>query len=165
MTAKSIGRQTLLKYCIVSVLAILTIFISTFLIFADPTTTTVTLDNALSTLMKDFIDNYLFVSIQTAFIIIEILIIGGLIGELIIKGQKNHFIVGGLTLLTMWFLLFITCSVTSGIMNSINYGLNGFKSAFMSWTVFGLLPFLVFGVLHGLTTGYFLGREIKRRGR
>ncbi len=41
--------------------------------------------------MKDFIDNYLFVSIQTAFIIIEILIIGGLIGELIIKGQKKSF--------------------------------------------------------------------------
>ena len=65
----------------------------------------------------------------------------------------------------MWFLLFITCAVTGGIMNSINYGLNGFKSAFMNWTVYGLLPFLLFGIIHGLTTGYFLGREIKKRGR
>jgi magnesium-transporting ATPase (P-type) len=165
MTAKSIGRQTLLKYCIISVLAILTIFISTFLIFGDPTVTTVTLDNAVSTLMRDFLDNYVFVGIQTVLIIIEILIIGGLIGELIIKREKNQFLVGGLTLLTMWFLLFITCAVTGGIMNSVNYGLNGFKSAFMNWTVYGLLPFLFFGIIHGLTTGYFLGREIKKRGR
>jgi hypothetical protein len=90
MTAKTIGRQTLLKYCIISVLAILTIFISTFLIFGDPTATTVTLDNALSTLMRDFLDNYLFVGIQTVLIIIEILIIGGLIGELIIKREKKY---------------------------------------------------------------------------
>ena len=165
MTAKTIGRQTLLKYCIISVSAILTIFISTFLIFGDPTATTVTLDNALSTLMRDFLDNYLFVGIQTVLIIIEILIIGGLIGELIIKREKNIFLVGGLTLLTMWFLLFLTCAVTSGMMNSINYGLNGFKSSFMNWTVYGLLPFLFFGIIHGLTTGYFLGREIKKRGR
>ena len=165
MTAKLIGRQTLLKYSIISVLVILTIFILTFLIFGDSTVTTVTLDNAVSTLMRDFLNNHLFVGIQTVFLVIEILIIGGLIGELIIKRDKNQFLVGGLTLLTMWFLLFITCAVTSGIMNSINYGLNGFKSSFMNWTVYGLLPFLFFGIIHGLTTGYFLGQEIKKRGR
>ena len=164
MTVKSIGRLTLLKYCIISVLAILTIFILTFLIFGDSKTTTVTLDNAISTLMADFLDNSLFVGIQTIVLLIEIVIIGGLIGELIIKRGKNKFLTGGLTLLTMWLLLFLTCAVTGGIINSIKYGRQGFESAFLSWTVYGLIPFFVFGLIHGLTTGFFLGREIKKRG-
>ena len=164
MTVKSIGRLTLLKYCLISVFAILTIFMLTFLTFGDPKTTTVTLDNAVSTLLTDLIDNFLFVCIQTVLLLIQILIIGGLIGELIIKKGKNKFLIGGLTLLTMWLLLFLTCAVTAGIMNSIKYGRQGFESSFLSWTVYGLIPFFVFGLVHGLTTGFFLGRAIKKKG-
>ena len=164
MTVKSIGRLTLLKYCAISVLAILTLFILTFLIFGDPKVTTVTLERAVATLTNEFLDNSVFVVLQAIMILIEILIIGGLIGELIIKKGRNKFLIGGLTLLAMWLLLFLTSAVTSGLMNSIKYGRQGFESAFLSWTIYGLIPFFAFGIIHGLTTGFFLGREIKKRG-
>ena len=164
MTAKSMGRHTLFKFISISIVLILALYILIFLLFADPTVTTVTLENAISTLAKEFVENIWFVVVQFLLLLLLVFILGGLVGDLIITKRKNFAVTGGLTILLIWVLLFINCAVTGGVMNSIKYGLNGFTSAVMSWVVFGLFPFLFFGLVHGLALGYFLGRAVKKRG-
>ena len=164
ITAKTVGRKTLLKYTSISVVTILFCLTVVLLTFGQDTDVPLTLGRVLETYRNEFVENVDFVAIQTILTLVAIWYVGGLCGQLIIEKGKNKFIIGGLTFLLMWILLFITSAVTGGIMNSINYGLDGFTSAVLSWTVYGLIPFFVFGLIHGLTTGFFLGQEIKKRG-
>lgn len=125
-------------------------------------------DSSLDVFMENMIggmgEDLGFLVVQVVVICVAIFVVGGKAGELIIKREVNTFLIGFLSLLLLWLILFISSATTSAIINSFTYGLNGFLSAFESWIIYGLVLFLVLGVANGLTLGFFLGIEIKRKG-
>ena len=134
------------------------------LILGQDTDYPLTLGVILETYKNEFLGNVHFVAIQTILILVAIWFVGGLCGQLIIVKEKNRFIIGGLSIFLLWTSLFICSTLTAGIMNSIKYGVNGFESATVDWMIYGLIPFLCFGLLHGLIVGFTIGHEIKKRG-
>ena len=164
MTVNTIGRKTLLKYTAISVVTILFLLTVVVLIFGQGTDVPMTLGRVLGTYKDEFIKNVDFVAIQIILTLVTIWYVGGLCGQLIIKKGKNKFIIGGLSILTLWVSLFIGSALTAGVINSIKYAGLGFTSAIESWLIYGLIPFLFFGLVHGLIIGFPLGREIKKSG-
>jgi hypothetical protein len=153
----------LIKYCVISVFSLISIYSLTFLLYADPAVTTVTFEHLIKSLFSELMDNLLFVSIQIIVLSLQIILVGGYIGELLINKKKGRFVVGSLTFLTVWILLFLNCSLTAGIINAFQYSWSGFSSAFILWVIYGFLPFSFLGIIHGLTTGYFLGNSIQKQ--
>jgi hypothetical protein len=164
MTSKTIGRRTILKYTAISVATILILLTVLALIFAQDSDVPLTFGRIVETYKDEFHDNADFVVIQTIFTLMTIWFVGGLSGQLIIEKGKNKFMIGGLSIVLLWTSLFICSTLTAGIMNSIKYGGQGFESAAVSWMIYGLIPFLCFGLLHGLILGFPIGHEIKKRG-
>ena len=164
MTSKTIGRKTILKYTAISVVTIFLILTVLALIFGQDTDVPLTLGRILETYKDEFLDNVDFVAIQTILTLVTIWYVGGLCGHLIIEKGKNKFVIGGLSILLLWISLLICSTLTAGVMNSIKYGGQGFESATMSWIIYGLIPFLCFGLVHGLIMGLPIGHEIKKSG-
>lgn len=164
MTVKTIGRKTLLKYAAISVATILLLFTVAALIFAEDTDLPITLEVILLTYGKEFVENIDFVAIQTILTLVTIWYIGGLCGQLIIQKRKNTFLIGTLSIVTLWISLFIGSTFTAVVINSVKYAAHGTESVILNWIVYSLIPLMVLGLIHGLITGYPLGREIKRSG-
>ena len=165
MTPKSIGRLTLLEYSVMTAAIILSILLLTLLLFSNIDSASEKIVGAITILIREAIDNLAFVCIQVGFVLLQIFILGGLLGEWILKHGGNSYMGSGTALFTIWVLLFVTCATTDGVMNSRKYGLQGFESSYSMWIVYGLLPFLVLGLLSSITIGYFLGLEIMKRGK
>ena len=134
------------------------------MVFGQESDEPITLGRILRTYRNEFVENIDFVAIQTILTLATIWYVGGLCGQLIIEKNKNKFIIGGLSILTLWISLFVGSAFTAGVINSIEYAGHGFESAFVSWVVYGLIPFLFFGLIHGLVIGFPLGHEIKKSG-
>ena len=164
MTTRTIGRKTLIKYTAISVVTILLLLTVAVLIFGQGTDEPITLRRIFKTYWDELVDNVDFVAIQTILTLVTIWFVGGLSGHLIIEKRKNKFLIGGLSILILWIGLFVGSALTAGAINSIKYGGHGFTSALVSWTIYGLIPFLVFGIIHGLVMGFPLGHEIKKSG-
>jgi hypothetical protein len=164
MTVKTLGRKTLLKYTAISVVTILFLITVVVLAFGQDADVPMTLGRVLETYKNEIIENVNFVMIQTILALATIWHVGGLCGQLIIERGKNKFIVGCLSILTLWASLFVCSTLTAGVMNSIKYAGQGFKYATVSWIIYGLIPFLCLGLLHGLLIGFPMGHEIKKSG-
>lgn len=164
MTVKTIGRKTLLKYTIISVVTILVVLTIVVLAFGQDTDVPLTLGRVLETYKNEFIENVDFVAIQITLTLGTIWFVGGLCGQLIVEKRKNKFIIGGLAILTLWISLFIGSTFTAVVIHSIKYAAHGSESVIVNWITFGLIPLLSLGLVHGLIVGYPLGHEIKRRG-
>ena len=115
-------------------------------------------------MFKDIVGNEIFLLIQIVVLLFGIWSFGGLSGRLIIDKGKSKFKVSVLTIFMLWVLLFVSSALTVAIENTITWGIKGFGSAVTGWLIYGLFLFLILGMVHGLTFGYFMGREIKRKG-
>jgi hypothetical protein len=164
MTVKTIGQETLLKYTAISVVTILFLLTGAVLIFGQDTDVPLTLGRILKTYREQFVENIDFVAIQTILTLLTIWYVGGLCGQLIIEKRKNKFVIGGLAILTLWISLFIGSTFTAVVIHSIKYAGHGTKSIILNWIIYGLIPLMVLGLIHGLIVGFPLGLEIKRRG-
>jgi hypothetical protein len=133
----------------------------TYQIFTDEPVSILTF---FGNLITDIDDNRIFYIVQALVLLLGIWLIGGTAGRLIVKQNTSRFLVGGLTLFLLWILLFISSTLTTAIKNSIIWGQKGFESVVANWMIYGLFLYLMLGVVHGLTMGYFLGREIKEKG-
>lgn len=163
-SSKNIGRITLLKYCFFSVAIIFVIPViiglSLQLFTGEPKSVLIFYKN----LFKEVVENGLFILIQVIVSLIGIWLFGGLSGRLIIDKEKYKFKISVLTIFFLWILIFISSTLSSAIENTITWGIEGFGSAVRGWLIYGLFPFLILGVIHGLTVGYFIGREVKIKG-
>ncbi|WP_276498168.1 hypothetical protein [Pontibacter litorisediminis] len=165
MKSKEIGRKTLIRYCIISMLVFLAapIFIDIFFqIFSDSPKSAITFFKNLTT---EIIDNKVFYVVQAIFVSIAIWLLGGAAGRLIIEKEKSKSLVGALTLFLLWVILFLSSTLTAAFQNYLIWGQEGFKSVVTKWIIYGLLAYLILGAIHGLLFGYFVGRDIKNKGR
>jgi hypothetical protein len=165
MTSVRIGRQTLFKYVLISVMGLIILLTISALIFGQGSDCPLTLKRILNTYVDLFFENIDFIFIQTAIQLVSIWVLGGCIGRLIIDNGKNIYLVGGLSFLILWIILFIGAMITTGVVNSTKYGWQGFTSAISGWLIYGLLPFMLFGMIHGIAMGYILGNEIRNKGK
>ena len=150
-----------MKYCLIS-LGIIAVIPTVIALI-----TQISVDTILTfhhNLIQDLKGNEIFIAIQVIVLIVGIWFIGGKIGQHIIEKGKSKYLVGGFTLFMLWVLLFVSSAITAAIGNTIYWGPDGFEAALLGWVAYGLLLYLCFGVIHGLTMGYFLGWEVKKRG-
>jgi hypothetical protein len=165
MTVKTVGRKALLKYSTVSAGGIL-LFTTVGLLFFEQGIggQGITIRRIMRIYSNEISDNTTFIVIQVLVLLTGIWGLGGHVGQSIISKGRNRLLVGGLSILILWLVLFLGSAVTAGIENSIKYGPEGFSSAFTGWLIYGLIPFFGFGILNGLLLGFPLGQEIKREG-
>lgn len=164
MTAsKKIGRLILLKYCFITLTVMLiipAIIGLTYQMFTDePLSVATFYDN----LLNDFKGNEIFVIVQTLVLLISIWLIGGLTGKLIIDKDYPNKVISFFTFFTLWVVLFISCGLTGGLIGSMTWGIDGFVSSFIGWLAYGLIPFLIAGIISGLTIGFLFGNELKKK--
>lgn len=161
---QKIGRKTLFLGILISVLIFYVIIpgtIGLILLLAGETLSVITY---YRNTIKEVNSNLTFVLIQVLIQLGGIWLIGPKLAKLIIKRNKNYYWISVLSIISLWMLLFISSSVTSGIQNSFKYGKDGFESALISWFIYGFLIFMIIGLVHGLIIGFFLGRKIKLDG-
>lgn len=164
MNAEKLGRISLLKYCMMTVLiALITPLIVglIFQLFLNDGSTALTF---YTNLFQEFTDNYLLIIIQILFLSAYVWGAGTTLGRWIILGGKPKYLIGGLCFFGLWLVLFTGTTLTDAIINSTRWGTSGFKSAILGWLRYGLPLFIIYGVLHGLTMGYLLGNEVKNKG-
>ena len=164
-TSKKIGRITLLKYSFFSVAIALAIPLLIGLFYQVFKDEPINLLTFFQNSFKDIVGNEIFLLIQVIVILIGIWLFGGIAGQLIIEQEKSKFKVSVLTIFMLWVLLLIRSTFSTAIENTITSGTNGFGSAITNWLIYGLVLFLILGIIHGLTIGYFMGREIKSKGQ
>ncbi len=116
-------------------------------------------------MFKDVGGNEIFLLIQLVVILVGIWLIGGISGQLIIDKGKSKFKVSVLTIFILWILLFVTSTFSVAIENTMTWGVQGFGSAVSGLLIYGLFLFLILGIVNGLMMGYFMGREIYRKGQ
>ncbi len=160
---KMIGRNILFIYAIASACLIAIILPMIGYIFYEPKDIELSFIDIASTFFMDLRGNLSYVSIQIIVILVAIWLIGGRITELISAKPKKGYLFGAFSIFFLWLVLFISCMLTSAIQKSLEYGLSGFKSASISWIIYGLLPFILFGIIHGLLAGYPLYKSIRTR--
>ncbi|MFP5470481.1 MAG: hypothetical protein ACLGGV_02710 [Bacteroidia bacterium] len=165
MNSKKIGRVVLLKYCIISLIAIFIIPIIIGIILKIFTNNEISIVAFFENISIDLQDNLLFTIIQFFVTLTLIWLIGGITGKLILDKNKSKFLIGSLAFFTLWIFLFISCAITTEIEKLILSKYYEFTSGFLGWVYFGLLQFLILGLIHGLIMGYFLGKDIEKRGK
>jgi hypothetical protein len=164
-TSKKIGRIILLKYCFFSVAIILLFPVLIGLFYQSFTDEPISILTFFKNMFKDVSGNEIFLLIQVAVSLLGIWFVGGISGQLIIDKGKSKFKVSVLTIFMLWILLFASSTFSAAIENTMTWGIEGFGSAVSGWLIYGLFLFLILGIIHGLTMGYFMGREIYRKGQ
>ena len=154
----------MLKYCLFSIAIILLFSILIGLFYQIFTDEPISILTFFDNRFNDLLGNEIFLLIQVVVMLLGIWFIGGISGNLIIDKGKSKFKVSVLTVLMLWVLLFISLTLNAAIENTMIWGVKGFISALTGWLIYGLLLFLLLGIIHGLTMGYFIGREIKIKG-
>jgi len=160
MTTKQIGRITVFKFSAFSVLIIFLLPILIGLLVKLSGDNDISISTFYQNLIGDTVINIPFIIIQTIVIVLGIWTIGAKAGESILTNNKGKFKTGFLTIFSLWGLLFISSSLTAGLMHSIKYGATGFSSAVTDWFVYGFFLYLFLGLTHALTIGYFIGKKI-----
>ena len=158
--SKNIGRLVLLKYCSLSVLIIIMIPVVVSLSYQVFTDEPISIITFFKNIFND-VNGYGFsIIIPITSIATGIWVLGGFAGRYIIDKNISKTKIGFMTVFILWGVLLISSTLGAGIENSITYGFSGFCSAIFSWMIYGFFLFILFGVLHGLSIGYFIGKEI-----
>lgn len=160
MTTESVGRLFFLKHFSVWVLATPTLVILV-LRFVEPTGESIS--HLLIRIFYALIDNAGFLACQTLVSLISIWILGGIITDQIIHQKRNPFMISGTAILILWLILFLTSALTASAIDAMEMEQSYFRITFEIWTNYHLIPFFILGATHGLTAGFFLGREIKTK--
>lgn len=114
-------------------------------------------------LITDISENIGFLIVQTIVLVACIWFFAEVPVRLIIEKNRNKFWTSFVFINILWIVLFISCSISSGVINSIKYGWEGFESSVTSWIIYGLILWLMFAIVSGLILSPFIGKEIKRR--
>src|SRR5688500_6587496 len=139
----NIGRLTLYKYCLITIIIVLIVPIVTsfiFQFFLDGGTSVITFCSTLSEGIKA---NKGYTFIKSLTLIYSIWWLGPFAERLIIEYNKPAFLIGGLTLLLLWMVLFLSSTITAAIENTGSFGELGFWSAMTGWFRYGLPFYLV----------------------
>lgn len=160
MTTKSIGRLVFLKHFSVWTLATPALVILV-LKFVEPNDESI--GHLLIRIFYALIDNAGFLACQTLVTLIAIWILGGIIADQIIHQRRNPFMISATAILILWLILFLTSALTASAIDAIEMDQFYFKITFETWINYHLIPFFIIGATHGLTAGFFLGREIKNK--
>jgi len=155
IASKKIGRLTLLKHCIIFAGVILSIPVIIELIDNKP----INIIRAVKEAFKlNSLDRYdaICLIIHLTVLLIGIWFFGGKAGRLIIDQKKSKLIIGFMTIFKLWILHFISATILQVIANDL---------PLIGWFISGLLLILLVGLIHGLVAGYFLTKEIKRKGQ
>lgn len=162
-TSKQIGRQSLLKYCLISLAVILTIPIAIGLSYQVFTQEPISIKTFFVNLFNDIKGNQIFLLVQVLLILTAIWLIGGFAGQLIIDKNYPKKVIGFFTFFALWIFLFLSCALTSGLMRFQTWGIDGIKSSTIGWLAYGLFLFLIAGIINGLTIGFLYGNELKEK--
>jgi hypothetical protein len=163
--SKKIGRLKLMKYCLISLAIILGLPILIALFYNTFTSESLPISTYYSNMTKGLVEDYGLLAALIVLMSFCIWFIGGLTGKLIIEKNKSKFLVGFMTFFSLWMLMFICLTLLNAIKKSFTWGFLGFKSVVSGWVIYGLFMFLIFGIVHGLTMGYFYGNELKKKKR
>ncbi len=164
-TSEKIGRKILLKYCLISVAIIVVFPIIIVLfnqLFGDKSMSAFTF---FKNVFLSVEENELLIVIQVVVLFIGIWFFGGLAGRQIIDKKKSKFDHSFLAIFMLWILLFVSSTISSAVANTLTWGEGGFSSAVIGWLLFGLIPTIIGGTLHGLTMADFMGRAIENEER
>ena len=159
MTTKSHGRLIFLKYFAISTVTIAVLTIVTLRLVmptGEPWT------NLLTRIFDGLIDNSLFLLVQVLTTLIGVWVLGGLLTIQIEKGN-NFFLTSGLAFFALWFILFLSSTLTASTLDAIEMDKLYFRVTFERWTNYHLIPFVEIGIVYGLCLGFFMGKEIKNR--
>ncbi|MEX2484831.1 MAG: hypothetical protein WED10_09730 [Brumimicrobium sp.] len=151
-----------MKYILISLIIILVLPLLIALFYNTFTDGSLSVSNYYSNLTKGLIEDFSFLIALLIILLIGIWFIGGLTGRLIIDKNKPKFLIGALAFFSLWVLLFLSLTLLTAIENTFTWGLSGFESAVTGWIIYGLIMFLIFGIIHGLTMGYFYGNELNK---
>ena len=162
INSKKIGRLKLIKYCLISLAIVLGFPILIALFYNTFTSESLSISTYYSNMTKGLIDDYDLLAALIVLMTVCIWFIGGLTGKLIIEKNKSKFLVGFMTFFSLWMLMFICLTLLNAIKKSFTWGFSGFESVVSGWVIYGLFMFLIFGIVHGLTMGYFYGNELKK---
>ena len=110
----------------------------------------------IGNITEDLLNNLIFILIQIVAVVSYILLIGNYYLKLI--ANRNRFWTYFITIFSIYIFLFISCAVTDGITNSMQYGILGFESAISGWLIYGGLLFIGLGLLNGLLVAPFMGK-------
>ena len=75
--------------------------------------------------------------------------------------RRNRIAVNGITIFSLWMLFFISGLLTAGIIKYQKYGIEGFKTAYTAWVIYGLGTFIFLSFINFIAIGLFMGRRIK----
>lgn len=154
-TSKQIGRLKLLKHCIIFVGVVLSIPVIIELVDNKSPNIIRAVKEAFKLNTLDSSDA-IFILIHLTVLLIGVWLFGGKAGQLIIDQEKSKFIIGFMSIFKLWILHFISGTVLQLIENDL---------PLTGWFMSGLLLILLVGLIHGLIAGYFLTKEIKRKGQ
>ena len=160
-TSKSLGRITLLKYCFTTLVVVMAIPFIIGLAYQIFTNDPISNATFYSNLIKGLNGNEAFVIIQVPVLLAGIWTIGGLAGEAIIDNCYPNRVIGFFTFFMLWILLFISCTLTEGLINYFTWGIKGIGGVIIGWLAYGLVPFIFAGIFTGLTIGLLYGNKLK----
>lgn len=156
MNAKNIGRKVFFKYLGINflIIAVVTFIFSYFNINIK--------NYILSKYLNPILRNYLCYSIQLIISCIMSYLIFGKVGETIINRNGKPFWTTYIGFIKLWFGIFIMNMLFELVINTINYNLNLklLGIGLLMW-ILSLPLFLVIGAIHGLTSGWFISKEIE----
>ena len=151
-----------MKYCLLSLGIILGFPILIALFYNIFTSESLSISTYYSNLTKGLLEDFGLLTVLVVLMIVCVWFVGGLTGKLIIEKDKPKFLVGSLTFFSLWVFMFICLTLLNAIKKSFTMGLSGFESVVSGWVIYGLFMFLIFGIVHGLTMGYFYGNELNK---
>lgn len=158
MTDKRIGSLIFLKYCGFTVL-----FVGVVVIFYALMNTEPLLHLALR-LFDGFKSNFIFISGQIFCVILGALFLGRAVARQVIEKRRNTFVIGGLAFIILWIVLFWFSALMAAAIDSFAINKFFFAITLNRWIKYHSLPFLVLGIIHGLSLGLLTAREIRRKG-
>ena len=158
-TSKNIGRFALLKYYLVFIVIAMSIPVIIELIQWKSTDILAAVVEAFKLRSIDG-GEILFLFIHVIVLLIGIWFFGGIAGKAIIEKRKSKFAVSFKAIFKLWMLYFFSASIitvtTKNDQTALNLIINGMVTI-LHYTV-------IAGVVHGLVAGYFMGKEIERKG-
>lgn len=151
-----------MKYCLLSLVIVLGLPILIALFYNTFTSESLSIATYYSNLTKGLLEDFGLLTVLVVLMTVCVWLVGGLTGKLIIEKDKPKFFVGSLTFFSLWILMFVCLTLLKAVKKSFTWGLSGFESVVSGWVIYGLFMFLIFGIIHGLTMGYFYGNELDK---
>lgn len=151
-----------MKYCLFSLAIILGLPILIALFYNTFTSESLSVSTYFSNLTKGLLEDFGIFTLLVVLMTTCVWFVGGLAGKLIIEKDKPKFLVGSLTFFSLWVFMFVSSTLLNAIIKSFTSGLSGFESTVSGWMTYGLIMFLIFGIVNGLIMGYFYVDELSK---